>query len=145
MPRWHAWFPRFVVVTFLRNTSADRRFREAKSNFSLVRALVTPSQTIFTARIPAVWTNNPFLPSLKLPDDWPETGIVTRGLLLPARPGDGSSRQLDFPIRKKDFPIRALIFLQIGRIPERRFRFLLYLFGLLLILLLKFRRRKEEF
>lgn len=102
-------------------------------------------QTIFTARIPAVWTNNPFLPSLKLPDDWPETGIVTRGLLLPARPGDGSSRQLDFPIRKKDFPIRALIFLQIGRIPERRFRFLLYLFGLLLILLLKFRRRKEEF
>lgn len=144
MPRWHAWFPRFVVVTFLRNTSADRRFREAKSNFSLVRALVTPPQTIFTARIPAVWTTLFPSPPPKLPDGWPETGIVTRGLLLPARPGDGSSRQLDFPIRKKDFPIRALIFLQIGRIPERRFRFLLYLL-LLLILLLKFRRRKEEF
>ena len=101
-------------------------------------------QTIFTARIPAVWTTLFPSPPPKLPDGWPETGIVTRGLLLPARPGDGSSRQLDFPIRKKDFPIRALIFLQIGRIPERRFRFLLYLL-LLLILLLKFRRRKEEF
>lgn len=145
MPRWHAWFPRFVVVTFLRNTSADRRFREAKSNFSLVRALVTPSKLYLQLEFRRFGHPPPSSPSLKLPDDWPETGIVTRGLLLPARPGDGSSRQLDFPIRKKDFPIRALIFLQIGRIPERRFRFLLYLFGLLLILLLKFRRREEEF